>query len=644
VWLPGQDEWGMALARRRRGYLPNPLVSRDDGPTNSGISPARSPGSRPMSDEETSADRTADEAIPPESLPPDPGRDPEGTTSADGESGTATTGRTANTEEESSPRQGINKLGNLELNSLSLDTSLFFCDEHGESYAHVPCDDPKPHHRVMQVRSSEMDQYISMRCLEKTGTFPDRGTRNDYRDVMLALAWYGGTRTLGNRFVRTTDDGQDVIWIDMADETSRAIRVTGRGWRIIDNPPPLFRRHKHQLSLVEPAGGSDPRELFSFLPPMEKSEELLCMTWLATVPVSNIARPILLPVGPQGSAKTSLCRRFRTILDPSRVPLLGEDGRRDLLLTVYTHALPAFDNLGRISGPESDLLCRVVTGGGTERRKLFTDLGEVILSFRRPILMNGINLPSDRPDLLDRSIVIRVSRIEKPRSEEILDAEFAEALPRLLGSVLDLLVGAMGCVQQVEPAPGFRMADFSRWGRAVALSLGHSLGDFDAAYRQAVERQSGEIIDKSPLAQAMIRFAEEKQSWSGSAAALLDQLTQLARQFKILGSGSNWPGAANVLSEQLVTLAPVLKQAGVEVVKLPRKKNVRSQWTVRLVTQSPGGDATHPEDGNRSSPVKSFQGNDLRQDDAGDGRNPSSLSRDDLIRLSQDYLTQEARS
>jgi hypothetical protein len=598
-----------------------------------------------MSDEETNEDRIADEAIPPENLSLDPGRDAEEANLADVESETITTEQTDGTEEKSGSGQAIDKLGNLKLTDLSLAPSLFFCDEHGESYGHMPCRDPKPHHRVMQVGSPEMAQYISMRCLEKTGVFPDRRTRNDYRDVMLALAWYGGCKPLGNRFVRTTDDdGQDVIWIDMADGCSRAIKVTSRGWRIIDNPPPLFRRHKHQLPMVEPVSGADPRELFSFLPPMEESEKLLCLTWLATVPVSSIARPILLPVGPQGSAKTSLCRRFRTILDPSRVPLLGEDGRRDLLLTVYTHALPAFDNLGRISGPESDLFCRVVTGGGTERRKLFTDLGEVILSFRRPILMNGINLPSDRPDLLDRSIVIRVSRIEKPRSEEILDSEFAEALPRLLGSVLDLLVGAMGRVQQVEPAHGFRMADFSRWGRAVALTLGHSLGDFDAAYRQAVDRQAGEIIDKSPLAQAMIRFAEEKQSWDGSAAALLDELTKLAKQFKILGSGSNWPGAANVLSEQLITLAPVLKQAGVEVVKHPRKKNLRSYWTVRRVTPSTGGDATGLENGNRPSPPKLNSVNNLRQGDAGDGRIAPSLSRDDLIRLSQDHLNQEARS
>lgn len=542
------------------------------------------------------------------------------------------------------PTKDLDRIGTEILKSLHMQTSQWFCDEHGVSYGFVPCTKPDSHHRVLPVHSSEMDQYIGSRCLEKTHFFPDRSLRNTYREVMLALAWRGGVRHLGNRFVRTAEGGRDVIWIDMADDLWRAIKVTAEGWEIVADPPPLFRRHKHQLPLAEPVRGGDPRELFTFLPPMAESDRLLCLAWLATIPVESIARPILLPVGPQGSAKTSMCRRFRTVLDPSRVPLLGDDGRRDLLLTVHNHALPAFDNLGRISGPESDLLCRVVTGGGTERRKLYTDAGEFILSFRRPILMNGINLPSDRPDLLDRSIVIRVSRIENPRPEEILDAEYAAALPRLLGSVLDLLAGAMRAVPEVEPAPGFRMADFSRWGRAAALQLGHRPEEFDAAYRQAVDRQAGELIDKSPLAQAVVRFAEERRSWSGSAAALLQELTALAKLFGILGSGSQWPGAANVLSEQLVTLAPVLKQAGVEVVKHPRTKNVRSRWTVQLVTPSAAGDATSPRTAHGPSPDNVNNGNNLRRDDAGDGPNPPHSSRDDLIRSTQAYLNRETQS
>ena len=542
------------------------------------------------------------------------------------------------------PGKDLDRIGSKILESLQMGTSKWFRDEHGVSYGCVPCSVPGPHHRVIPVSSPEMDQYIGLRCLEKTRFFPERSVRNTYREVMLALGWRGGVNPLGNRFVRTTEDGRDVIWIDMADDLWRAIKVTSEGWEIVAAPPPLFRRHKHQLPLAEPVRGGDPRELFGFLPPMAELDRLLCLAWLATIPVETIARPILLPVGPQGSAKTSMCRRFRMILDPSRVPLLGDDGRRDLLLTVHNHALPAFDNLGRISGPESDLLCRVVTGGGTERRKLFTDTGEIILSFRRPILMNGINLPSDRPDLLDRSIVIRVSRIENPRSEETLDAEYAEALPRLLGSVLDLLAGAMRVVPRLEPAPGFRMADFSRWGRAAALHLGHRPEEFDAAYRQAVDRQAGELIDKSPLAQAMVRFAEERRSWSGPAAALLQELTALAKLFGILGSGSQWPGASNVLSEQLITLAPVLKQAGVEVVKHPRTKNVRSRWTIQLVTPSDPGVATPSQSAKGASSDNLNNGNTLRRDDAGDGPNTPPPSRDDIIRNTQAYLNKETNS
>ena len=44
--------------------------------------------------------------------------------------------------------------------------------------------------------------------------------------------------------------------------------------------------------------------------------------------------------------------------------------------------------------------------GASEVRKLFTDMESVLVRYRRPIILTGINTPSSAPDLLDRTLLV----------------------------------------------------------------------------------------------------------------------------------------------------------------------------------------------------------------------------------------------
>ncbi|MDR9787650.1 MAG: hypothetical protein RJR37_10485 [Peptococcaceae bacterium MAG4] len=57
-----------------------------------------------------------------------------------------------------------------------------------------------------------------------------------------------------------------------------------------------------------------------------------------------------------------------------------------------TNYAPCFDNLDGLSPWQSDMLCQAATGGGISKRELYTDMEEVILSFLRCPMLNGINL------------------------------------------------------------------------------------------------------------------------------------------------------------------------------------------------------------------------------------------------------------
>jgi hypothetical protein len=46
-----------------------------------------------------------------------------------------------------------------------------------------------------------------------------------------------------------------------------------------------------------------------------------------------------------------------------------------------------------------------VTGGAFSKRQLYSDANDVIFQFCRTFILNGINILSASPDLLDRSII-----------------------------------------------------------------------------------------------------------------------------------------------------------------------------------------------------------------------------------------------
>ena len=61
-----------------------------------------------------------------------------------------------------------------------------------------------------------------------------------------------------------------------------------------------------------------------------------------------------------------------------------------------------------------------MTGEADSKSKLYTDDGDVIVELRWAVLLNGINVPTDRGDVLDRSLVVELERIPdgERRTEE----------------------------------------------------------------------------------------------------------------------------------------------------------------------------------------------------------------------------------
>jgi hypothetical protein len=222
-----------------------------------------------------------------------------------------------------------------------------------------------------------------------------------------------------------------------------------------------------------------------------------------------------------------------------------------------------FDNLSHLQDWAIDILCRLVTGEGDSKRRLYSDDEDVIYELKRLVLVNGINPPADRPDFTDRCLPIELERLDddKRMPEEALWALAAQDHPKWLGAVLTLLSKALACRARVKLSRFPRLADWGTFAAAVYEAAGDGAEQFLTDWQWVVKKQHQAVIEGSPGAQALLTFMDQREWWSGTASQLYDRLTPVVEELK-LAHDRAWPRSAKGLGRRLGELQPVLKDLG----------------------------------------------------------------------------------
>src|SRR5208283_4861962 len=109
-------------------------------------------------------------------------------------------------------------------------------------------------------------------------------------------------------------------------------------------------------------------------------------------------------------------------------------------------------------------------------------------------ILNGINLPANAPDVLDRSIIIRLDQLTAQEralfgGREERMRRFQEARSRIFGGILNVLSSAMRIRPTVKLEKLHRMDEWELWGCAIAQSLGISQEAFLHSYQANMSRQ-----------------------------------------------------------------------------------------------------------------------------------------------------------
>ncbi|MBK9387335.1 MAG: hypothetical protein IPN34_21175 [Planctomycetes bacterium] len=473
----------------------------------------------------------------------------------------------------------------MKLIAIGMKAELFGTSSH-EAFAALEVSGHRELHRLC---SADFERWIRYRAFQDLGEAPSASTLDTaIRSLEAQALATGERRELHLRVCRLRDE----LWYDLADAGWRAVRITRTGWEIVDRPPIMFRRYAKTQAQRAPARGGTLELLRGHLGIRDDRCWRLVVVWLIAALIPGSPRCALLLCGEQGTAKSSRTRMLRRIVDPCFTELLSVPSDVAELAQSALHGwLVGLDNLSKLPAGISDAICRIVTGDGFEKRKLFTDEDDVLWSFRRVVIMNGIGAFATRPDLLDRSIKIELEPFGDGQRvpEEIVFERFEEDRPRILGAAFDVLARVLALLPVVEAPDGIRMMDFAKIGVAVERACAWPTGAFVDAMRGDAESKIEDAVEDSVVAQALQRLGDKTDTkvWRGTSTELLVELkSTMAEDSKFAPA---WPKAPAALTNELKRLAPVLRRIGITI-EMGRTGHAGSRdKVIRWVSPSPEG-------------------------------------------------------
>ena len=454
-----------------------------------------------------------------------------------------------------------------------------------ECYATIPVGD---HRETWPIKSGSFRRWLIHGFYRREGKPPGSQALQGVIDTLHAQAEIEGDRH--PVFVRVAAT-ESAVYLDLANERWEVVEITPAGYRVITDPPVRFRRSKAMLPLPRPERGGSVKDLRGFVNVPGKRAFTLLLAWLVAALRPQGPFPILIIQGEQGTAKSSLARLVRSVLDPIKAPLRSAPSNEQDLAIMASHTwCVAFDNLSSLPVWLADALCRLATGGGLSKRQLYSDDDEVIFELQRPIILTGIAELASRQDLTDRAVILNLERIDEVITERKLWKEFEAIRPRILGALCDAVAVALQRADAVELPVVPRMADFAEWATASEPGLGLPDGAFLDAYLENRGEAIEIALESDPVAVAVQALAAKYRQWSGTATDLLEELGKLVSE--TTRRSRAWPKSPGPLSGRLQRAATFLRAVGVEVQRARGSERSRRRLlTIRAIERPTARDA-----------------------------------------------------
>jgi hypothetical protein len=236
------------------------------------------------------------------------------------------------------------------------------------------------------------------------------------------------------------------------------------------------------------------------------------------------------------------------------------------------------DNQNSIPEWAADTLCRLVTGESDSKRVLYSDDDDLVWSMKRAVLLNGINPPSERGDVQDRTLPIELERLSRRKRlpEDDFWLQFSFKHPELLGAVFGALSGALRERHTVQLEERPRLADWGLYAAALYKSQGWGVKQFVEDWQHVEKTQQQGTLDGSVVAQIIILYMKDKARVEQPAAKLHKLLQGFSENADLdLLADKDWPKTGRTLWKKIREVTPLLEAHGIRAYRSPSNKTGR---------------------------------------------------------------------
>jgi len=254
--------------------------------------------------------------------------------------------------------------------SIGKEHSSFFCDD--AAYAVVVVNGQRKTYKVESRAYANWLRYEFRLAQEKAAT------GSEIKTAILQLAADAEFEPLTPKYqvqLRTAEvDG--CIYIDLGDDLGQCIEVNDTGWGFVEAPETVqFRRTSGMQALPVPERGGSIELLRPFTNLTDNDFRLFVPVLLDAFRQGR--HPILNLVGEHATAKSTLAKIFKKLVDPDGTELRGLPNTvEDMFVAVDNARVRAWDNISKITPTISNALCQLSDGSGFGRRKRYTDSDE----------------------------------------------------------------------------------------------------------------------------------------------------------------------------------------------------------------------------------------------------------------------------
>ena len=419
------------------------------------------------------------------------------------------------------------------------------------------------HDEVWPVRSKGFRSWLTRAFYQRHATVANNDAIQSAVALVEAHAQIDGPERCIYTRVAVVDDA---MYLDLCDDRWRVVNITAEGWSVVDHAPVPFVKPAGMCPLPEPVRGGSVDMLRDLVNVRNDADFILLVAWILAALRAAGPYPVLALAGEQGAAKSSAAYSLRSLVDPNAAAIRSPPrNERDLFIAASNAHVLAFDNISKLPDWLSDAFCRLATGGGFATRSLYTDDAERIFDAQRPIILNGIEDFVGRPDLADRSIVLRLSPIPDIRrmAEQDFRTKIDAARPAILGALLDVVAAGIRNLPEVRLETLPRMADFAKWAAACEPAL-WDRGAFAEAYGRNRADATETIVDLDPVASAVRAHMQTLQmALTANCEQILGALTDAVGERR--AKAKDWPKSASALSNRLRRAAPELRKVGIQI-------------------------------------------------------------------------------